>query len=121
MGPAYNPTIKQYSTWEINLSLKHADGTAFVLTDYSGRSQIRSAFSSDVILGSPTVTITNPTNGLVKVHLSIEQTAALSVTDVKVSPLPVWDVLIANTDQTKTFVVAQGRVTVEPGVTRWQE
>jgi hypothetical protein len=118
MGAAYNPTIKQYSSWEITLSIKTPQNTPFILTDYTGESQIRASYSTETILASPTVTITDANNGIIKIHLSDTQTAALVPTDPKL-PLPVWDVLLSNTARTNTFIVAEGRVTVLPGVTRW--
>lgn len=119
MSSSYNPTIQQYSTWEIFLSLKNPDGSPFVLTDYTGESQIRPAYGSTTVLASPTVTVTSPSTGTLKVHLTKEQTAVL-VPTVPKSSLPVWDVLLSNTDHSETFVVAQGRVTVIPGVTQWE-
>ena len=118
MSSSYNPTIQQYSSWEIFLFLHNPDGSPFILTDYSGESQIRPAYGSATILASPTVTVTDPTNGAIKVHLTKEQTALLSPA-AHGAALPVWDVLLSNTDTSDTFVVAQGRVTVIPGVTQW--
>jgi hypothetical protein len=36
MSSAYNPTIRQYSTWEIILAIKNPDESPFVLTNYTG-------------------------------------------------------------------------------------
>jgi hypothetical protein len=119
MSSAYNPTIRQYSTWEIILAIKNPDESPFVLTNYTGESQIRPAYGSNTILASPVVTVVDAPNGLLSVFLAKDQTAALIPTDPKL-PLPVWDVLLSKTDSSETFVAVGGRVTVLPGVTQWQ-
>jgi hypothetical protein len=122
MGTAYNPTIYQYSSWEIILNLTTPQNTPFILTDYTGESQIRPFFGSKTVLASPTVIITNPTSGEITVHLTKEQTAALLPTTGTngVNNLPVWDVLLSKTNGYDAFIVIQGQVTVLPGVTQWQ-
>lgn len=122
MSATYNPIIQQYSTWEITLTLQNSDLTPFDLTDYTGKSQIRASFSDATVLTSPTVTITDPTHGIMKISLTLTQTSGLAPTATNCpsqAKLPVWDVLISNTDNSITFVVVAGSVTVIPGVTHW--
>jgi hypothetical protein len=127
MSATYNPIIQQNATWEITLTLKNPSpdggitpGTPFNLTGYTGQSQIKAADGS--VLASPTVTIMDTTNGVVKISMNITQTASLAATSTATPPkppLPVYDVLIANTDLSKVFRILGGSVTVNSGVTHW--
>jgi hypothetical protein len=125
----YNPIIQQNATWEITLTILTPSldggitpGPPFNLTDYTGQSQIKASYSDSTVLASPTVTIVDAVNGVLKISVSLTQAAALSVTSKAVPPkpaLPVWDAVIANSDQSKVFKICKGEITVEPGVTHW--
>jgi hypothetical protein len=122
MSVIYHPIVYQNATWEISFTVTKGDGSPFNLTGYTGQSQIKASPTDNTVLASPTVTIVNTVGGIVKVSLSIVQTAALAATSTdphSKTPLPVYDVLIANTDLSKVYRVLRGSVTVEAGVTHW--
>lgn len=113
----YNATIQQNASWVLNVTITDSGGTAKNLTGYTGKSQIKSAYGASAVLAEPTVTITDAANGKLEIKLTAAQTAALAVTVP--GKLPVWDVLISNTENTLTFRILEGNVTVTPGVTVW--
>jgi hypothetical protein len=123
MNATYNPTITQNSTWEVYITITKPDGSAFSLVDFTGKSSIKSDYDGTV-LASPVVTVENAAGGVLKVFLSAAQSASLHPTSTAKPPkpgLPVWDVLIGNSDASKIYRVASGRVTIEPGVTQWTQ
>ena len=123
MAATYSPVVEQNATWEIQITITRPDNTPFDLTTFTGQSQIKASYDAGAaVLASPVVTIVDPVNGKLKIFLSIAQTAALQATSIKTPPnppLPVWDVLIANTDKSQAYSILSGNVTVKPGVTHW--
>ena len=123
MAATYSPVVQQNATWEIQITITRPDNTPFDLTTFTGQSQIKASYDAGAaVLASPVVTIVDPVNGKLKIFLSIAQTAALQATSIKTPPnppLPVWDVLIANTDKSQAYSILSGNVTVKPGVTHW--
>src|ERR1039457_250047 len=103
MAATYSPVVQQNATWEIQITITRPDNTPLDLTTFTGQSQIKASYDAGAaVLASPVVTIVDPVNGKLKIFLSIAQTAALQATSIKTPPnppLPVWDVLIANTDK----------------------
>jgi hypothetical protein len=123
MSMVYNPVVYKNSTWSIDITLMQSDGTPYILTGFTGQSQIRASYDAVTALASPTVTIVNPTAGTIRISMTVVQTAALDVTSTATPPrpaLPVWDALLANTDRSIVFPIVSGSVTVKPGVTQWQ-
>jgi hypothetical protein len=117
----YNPTIKNNETWTLPITINQAGGAPFNLTNYTGKSQIRSA-DGLTVLATPVVTITAPLLGQLTVVLSLAQAALLrptSTTTPPKSPLPIWDVIVGNSDQSNVFEVVSGEITVKAGVTTW--
>ena len=120
MATTYNPIVHQNATWEVTATITQANGDPFVLTDFTGQSQIKD--STGAVLASPVVTIVDALNGVLKVHMSTTQTASLPVSSTLSTPkppLPVWDVLIGNDDASQVYVILSGTVTVRAGVTTW--
>jgi len=81
MAGRYDITIEQGADFELPLTLQHSDGTAYNLTGYTGRGQIRKYHRSATITVSFTVTIptplTLPTTGQLTISLTAVQTAAI--------------------------------------------
>jgi uncharacterized protein involved in outer membrane biogenesis len=129
MAATYSPVVQQNATWEIQITITRPQpdpslpALPFDLTTFTGQSQIKASYDAGAaVLASPVVTIVDPVNGKLKIFLSIAQTAALQATSIKTPPnppLPVWDVLIANTDKSQAYSILSGNVTVKPGVTHW--
>jgi hypothetical protein len=122
MSTVYNPIVRQNATWEILVEVTNQDGTPFDLTDFTGQSQIKSAYTNGTVLSSPTVIVDDAEGGALRVHMTMGQTAALSATSTRTPPrppLPVWDVLISNADNSQVYLVVSGDVTVKPGSTQW--
>jgi len=117
----YNAEIQQNASWILNIQVTDSGGTPMNLTNYTGKSQIKPAYGSSIVLASPTVTITVPLEGRIKIELTATQTALLEPTPTtcKANELPVWDVLISNQDNTYTPRILEGTVTITPGVTVW--
>jgi hypothetical protein len=127
MASTYNPTIPNNATWGISVTILQPPvapatvGLPFDLTTYTGKSEIRS-HDGNTVLATCTVTITNAALGQLRCFLSLAQAALLHPTSAVVSPktaLPVWDVIIGNSDQSKVFRIVEGVVTVQNGVTHW--
>ena len=73
-------------------------------------------------MATPVVTIVNASLGQVNVFIPLAQAELLkptSTTTPPKMPLPIWDVIISNADQTKVYKIVKGDVTVEAGVTHW--
>ena len=125
MSATYNPIIRQYSTWEITVTLNTPQNTPFDLSDYTGESQIREANTCQGItnvLATPVVTIYDAPNGVLKISLTKTETGLLKPTSITVPPkhpYPVWDVLLTKNDLSETFAILEGYVIVKAGVTQW--
>jgi hypothetical protein len=122
MATTYNAVVQQNATWEVTLTMTNPDGSPFILTDFTGQSQVKTTYDSVSVLTSPVVTIVSALEGKLKVHMSLVQTALLPITSTSQPPkppLPVYDVVIGNTDKSRVFVVLSGNMTVKPGVTEW--
>ena len=112
-----NLNIEQGSTFGATVTIKNADLTAFNLTGYSIRGQIRNRYSSSsVLLDLAPVIQTGSGNsllvsGLVDIDLTAAQTAALPITHA------VYDIEIFDVSGTVTKVLA-GKAIINPEVTR---
>ena len=117
----YNPTVRNNATWEVTVTLKKSDGTAYDLTGFTGQCQVRSSDGVKTVLATPTVTVTDQVNGVFKVFMSLAQTAVLPVTpcDNKRDKMPQYDVLLANADKSVVLEALEGHITVVAGVTTW--
>ena len=122
MATTYNPVIQQNTTWEVNVTITNSDNTPFDLTSFTGQGQIKALPTDLIALAQLTVTVTSALAGKLKIHLPMTQAALLPVTSIAVPPkppLPVYDVLIGNTDKSQVFSILSGSITVKAGVTHW--
>lgn len=122
MAGRYDITIEQGAVLSLPLTLKNTNGTAFDLTGYTGRGQIRKFHRSTAIVASFTVTIPTTgeliTSGKLTVSLTAVETAAISageeITDEKSKY--VYDLEIVSGATVKRIL--EGIVFVSPEVTR---
>ena len=63
----YNLVIDQGSDFALDLVIKQG-GTALNLANYSGRAQLRTSVDASSASASFTVTVTNASNGALKMH-----------------------------------------------------
>ena len=117
----YTPTISNNISWEVTVSLKKSDGTAYDLTGFTGQCQIKSSDGLRTVLATPTVTIVDQTGGVFKVSMTLAQTSQLQVTsqDNQKCRLPSYDVLLANADLSVMLRALEGRIVVVGGTTTW--
>jgi hypothetical protein len=122
MAGRFDITIEQGAVLSLPLTLKNTNGTAFDLTGYTGRGQIRKFHRSTSIIASFTVTIPTTgeliTSGKLTVSLTAIETAAISageeITDEKSKY--VYDLEIISGATVKRIL--EGFVFVSPEVTR---
>jgi hypothetical protein len=114
----YNATLFNNVTWDFYATINLSPGVPFDLSAYTGQSQIRS--HDGTIVASPVVTITDPANGKIWVHVSLAQARGLPLTDCvdKTKGLD-WDVVFSTADQGKVFCLVEGKIQVRAGVTQW--
>ncbi len=119
MAGRYDITIEQGATFSLPLSLKNSDNTAFNLTGYTGRGQIRKYHRSTTIVASFTVTISvTPTDGTLTVTMTAAETAALACgeTIIEDKSKYVYDIEIVAGAVVKRIL--DGYAYVSPEVTR---
>src|SRR6056300_1876025 len=103
----YNLTIDQGSDFAIQLTLAE-DGSAKDLTGYSARAQLRSTKASTTISATFTCTVTNPSQGILKMELSNAVTTTLS------DGLYFYDLELYSSDDNFVTRLLEGRATVTP-------
>jgi hypothetical protein len=113
-------TIDQGADFSLPLTLRHTDNTAYDLTGYTGRGQIRKYHRSTTTIVSFTVDIdVVPTTGKLTVSLTANQTAAIpageEVTDTRSKY--VYDVEIVDGSGVVKRII-EGSVFISPDVTR---
>jgi len=113
-------TIEQGSTFIFPYTVKNSDGTAFNLTNWTGRGQIRKRYRATAIIATFTCTIAIPTNGRMVVSLSGAITAAIPAGDTETDPRSeyVYDIEIENSVSGEIKRLLNGSVFVSPEVTR---
>ena len=102
--------IEQGSDYVTTITLDDIDGTAFDLSNYTGKSQIRKSYYSANATAEFTITINNPTDGTIGLTLDSANTANIAPGRY------VYDVVIKNNSNVKTRVL-EGIVNVLPQVT----
>jgi len=107
----YDIVIEQGVTWALTTTLKKKNGLKMPLLGYVGRAQIRKSPTDPTIIAEFTVTI--PSEGVVVMSLTDEQTMALNFT------YGVYD-LILTSPEGATIRILKGTVTFDPDVTRNQ-
>lgn len=114
MSVTYNIVIEKYASFVLNFTLKENE-LATDLTGYTAQMEVRSSFSDDTVLlvastANGKITL-GGTSGTVQVIIPPDETGALAVTSA------VYDILL----ESPTGIVRrrlQGKVKVDPGVTR---
>jgi len=107
----YNLVIDQGSDFALDLVIKQA-GTALNLTNYSGRAQLRTSVAASSASATFSVTVTNATNGALKMQLPAATSAALTAGQY------VYDLEIYTANDSIVKRIVQGNVTITPEVTR---
>ena len=128
MAGRYDITIEQGASFSLPITLNHYDNTAYNLTGYTGRGQLRRYHRSTDIIVSFTVTIDpTPTTGRLIVSLTAVQTGAIpageEITDTRSKY--VYDLELEKTSAGGDSVaigtvkrVLEGTAYVSPEVTR---
>ena len=107
----YNLVIDQGSDFALDLVIKQA-GTALNLTNYSGRAQLRTAHSASSASASFSVTVTNATEGALKLQLAASTSSSLAAGQY------VYDLEIYTANNSIVKRIVEGDVTLTPEVTR---
>jgi hypothetical protein len=121
----YNLFIDQGSDFAIDLVIKES-GSPMDLTNYQGRGQLRSAHTSDTIVGYFKVTKTDPANGALKVEIPNGTWTDLTVTPNVIrtgstniaAGQYVYDLEIYTNADAVVKRIMQGTATINPEVTR---
>ena len=101
----YNLTIEKRATFLISLTIKNQDGSSYDLSNALLFSQIREDSGNTLQADFTITTIGDPTNGVVTLSLSKDQTSSLSV-----SPSS-YDLFIDKNDGTSEKLL-KGSVTI---------
>lgn len=109
MAVVLNLLIDQGTTFELDLNVSSADGSAKNLTGYTVAGQMRKSYYSTTYTAF-TANITDATAGQLEITLTAAQTSALKAGRY------VYDVEITNSSE--TLRVVEGIITVTPEVTR---
>ena len=107
----YNLVIDQGSDFALDLVIKQA-GTALNLTNYSGRAQLRTTVSASSASATFSVTITNASEGALKIQLPAATSTALAAGEY------VYDLEIYTANDSIVKRIIQGGATITPEVTR---
>ena len=108
---SYNLFIDQGSDYAIQLTVKE-QGSAKDLTGYFARAQMRSTKSSAAVTATFTCTITDPSEGIIKVEL------ANSITETILAGLYYYDLELFSENDAIVTRLLEGQVTVTQEVTR---
>ncbi len=104
----YDLEIDQRANYELVLTLKNADETAFDLTSYVPRAQIRKTYGSPLIM-QITATLTDAEGGVITLTLTEAQTAELGEDEYQ------WDLVIDDTSE--VIRILDGLVKVNLAIT----
>ena len=107
----YNLVIDQGSDFALDLVIKQS-GTALNLTNYSGRAQLRTVHTASSASASFTVSITNASEGALKLQLPGSTSKNLAAGQY------VYDLEIFTSSDTIVKRILEGTVTLTPEVTR---
>ena len=110
MAAVANLTIDQGATFSSDVTVTDSAGDAFDLTNYTIAAKMAKGYSSANTRTSLTTAVDTPTNGVITLSLTADQTA-----DLDAPARYVYDVEITSTDSTVTRVI-EGIITVNPGV-----
>lgn len=112
----YNTVIEKGATFELTVTYKDASGTAVDLTTWTVRMQVRTTPASESTIltsegGSPTITLTKNSSGVISATISATNTAALTAATAY------YDIEAQNASGVVRRVL-QGRIIISPEVTR---
>ena len=107
----YNLVIDQGADFAVQLTVSE-EGVAKNLTGYSARAQLRSTKASTTISATFTCTVTNPSQGILKMELGNAVTTTLS------DGLYFYDLELYSSDDNFVTRLLEGQATVTPEVTR---
>lgn len=120
MAGKYDITIEQGATFCLPITVYYSDNTAYNLTSWTPRGQVRRTRRSTTIVASFTCTKTDPTNGKFEISMIDDVTGAIpcgeSVTDSRSKY--VYDVEMENTGTGEVKRLLEGSCYVSPEVTR---
>jgi hypothetical protein len=112
---AYNISINQGESYNLDATLISSSGTKINLSGYDLRGQVRYSYGSTGVLLNLAPTVTNHTGGAININLTAEQTASLPTT------IAVYDIESFPTgDGAPNIVnrVLNGLFSISPEVTR---
>jgi len=107
----YNLVIDQGSDFALDLVIKEG-GSALNLANYSGRAQLRTSVTASSVSASFTVTVTNASNGALKMQLPAATSSGIAAGQY------VYDLEIYTANNSIVKRIMQGDVTITPEVTR---
>ena len=107
----YNLVIDQGSDFAITLTLSE-DGSAKDLSNYSARAQLRSKKTSTSVAATFTCTVTDASNGKIKMELGNSVTADLS------AGIYYYDLEIYTSNDGNVTRLLEGKATITQEVTR---
>jgi hypothetical protein len=107
----YNLVIDQGSDFALDLVIKEG-GSALNLANYSGRAQLRTSVDASSASATFTVTVTNASNGALKMQLPAATSSGISAGQY------VYDLEIYTSADSIVKRIMQGDVTITPEVTR---
>ena len=107
----YNLVIDQGSDFALDLVIKEA-AVALDLSLYSGRSQLRTSASASSVAATFSVTVTNASEGALKMQLAAATSSALAAGQY------VYDLEIYTSNDAIVKRILQGEVTLTPEITR---
>ena len=102
--------IEQGSDYSTTITLNDVDGSAYDLSNYTGKSQMRKSYYSTNATAEFVITISDPTTGVIGINLDSANTANIAAGRY------VYDVVIKTESNVKTRVL-EGIVNVLPQVT----
>jgi hypothetical protein len=111
MAGIANLTIDQGSNFTYDLEVTNTDGTTFDLTGFTMVAKMSGGYSSTYPRTVFTCTVTEPTEGVVTISLTADQTKALK------AGRHVFDVVATHADSTVTRLL-EGIVIVTPSVVK---
>jgi hypothetical protein len=119
MAGRFDITIYQGASLNIPITITNTDGTAFNLTNWTPRGQIRRTHRSTTIVASFTFTVTNAVLGKMDIKMTDEITKTISAGETINDPRSQYqyDIEIEHTDGTVKRIL-EGVVYVDAEVTR---
>jgi hypothetical protein len=109
MATISNLYIDQGTNFSSVINVSNDDGSAFDLTSYTVKAQIRKTYTSSTAIN---FTTSIPGAGQLQIALDDSVTAGIKAGRY------VYDVVISNTDLSNTLRISEGILTINPGVSR---